>query len=626
MRILIYGMGGMGGIFHRFFDSRGYPVRGYDVNPERSEVGRGEVGSFDVIFLCVPMDAIESALQEIASLNREALIVDISTLKALSHPHLERHGFDYLSIHPMFGPDSEIGLSNIIVVRESGRDEERVILEEFRKAGAILSKISPEEHDRKMAEIQGTAHFLLFLFALTLKNRFGRAYHYGSPIFLVMHKLASRIINQDWRLYYHIQKNAEELREEILRNAEILHQLLKDESTFKKLVEELRVEFDNYEDSTIILDAYKSTVSVQGLDMLRGYIRAIDSLILRLIEKRVSAGRLVAFEKRKLNEPVEISHVEDVKLRELTTKTHLNPIMVSEIFEKLMKLTKEEEYRVLGVTKKVAVLGPPGSFSEETALRLIGSRLPLIYQNKVEDIFNAVENGRADYGVVPIENSLQGTVLQTLDALMRHDVEVFAEYESEIRHNLVARRKLSLREIDVVYSHPQAIAQCSEFINNYLPHAEIRYTRTTSEAIEMLDDRSAAIVSELAAKLHRLQIIKKDIQSLESNTTRFYIIRRRGGESNGDENLTCLFFGVDDRPGALYRVLEVFYRNNINLRKLESRPAGTRLGDYVFFAEAEERLSEDIVDEIKKRTTFCKVAGFFRKVEKLDVFTDSRTS
>lgn len=621
MKILIYGMGGMGGIFHRFFDSRGYFVRGYDINTEKSEINESDIGDFDVIFLCVPMDEIENALINIHRRNKRALIVDISTLKAYAIPHLKRLGFDYLSIHPMFGPDSEIGLSNIIIVHRSGREEEKTILEEFRRAGAILSDLPPEEHDRRMAEIQGTAHFLLFLFAMTLRNRFRGEYHYGSPIFLVIHKLASRIINQDWRLYYHIQKNAEDIRKEILKNASVLDEVLKDEEKFLNLVEELRKSFDNYSDSTIILDAYKSTVSVEGLDMLRGYIRAVDSLILRLIEKRVSAGRLVAIEKKRINEPVEISHVEDVKLRELTAKTQLNPIMVSEIFEKLMKLTKEEEYRILGVSKRVAVLGPPGSFSEETALRLVGSRLPLIYQNKVEDIFSAVESGRADYGIVPIENSLQGTVLHTLDALMRHDVEVFAEYEAEIRHNLVAKRKLSLKDIEVIYSHPQAIAQCSEFLNNYLPHAEIRYTRTTSEAIEMLDDRSAAIASELAAKLYRLQIIKRDIQSIESNRTRFYIIRRKGGSSNGDENLTCLFFGVDDRPGALYRVLEVFFRNGINLRKLESRPAGTKLGDYVFFAEAEERLSDRIVEEIKERTTFCKVAGFFRKVDRLDVFT-----
>ncbi len=619
MKILIYGMGGMGKIFKEFFETRGYFVKGYDIRKELSEIDENEIGDFDVVFLCVPMDCIEESLKKIDKLNKRALIVDIATIKATSVPHLEKYGFDYLSIHPMFGPESEIGLSNIIIVSESGREEERTILEEFRKAGAILSHLSIEEHDRRMAEIQGTAHFLLFLFALTLKDRFKNEFDIASPIFLVMHKLASRIINQDWRLYYHIQKNSEKIRQEIVENAKLLDEVLKDENNFKSLIHDLRKFFRNYKDSTFILDSYKATVEVDRIDELRGYIRALDSLILRLIENRVHAGKKVAIEKRRLNEPIEVSQIEDVKIRELIQKTNLNPLYISEIFENIMRLTKEEEYRTLKIGKKIAVLGPQGSFSEETALELIGSRLPVVYKNNVEGIFKAVENGEADYGLVPIENSLHGTVIQTLDSLLKYDVEVFAECESEIRHNLVAKRKLNPKEIQVVFSHPQAIAQCSEFLNNYLPHAEIRYTRSTSEAIEMLDDSSAAIASNLAAKLYRLHIIKRDIQSNNINKTRFYIIRKRS-ERLGEGDVTCIFFGVDDKPGALYQVLEIFYRHKINLRKLESRPSGNRLGDYVFFAEAERKLGNDIVEELNNKTKFCRIAGVFKKVNRLDVF------
>ncbi len=619
MRILIYGLGGMGKIFREFFETRGYYVRGYDINKEVTEIEDHEIKDFDVIFLCVPMDAIEQSLRKIIELNKKALVVDIATIKSTSVPYLEKYSFDYLSIHPMFGPESEIGLSNIIIISQSGREEETKIIDEFRKAGAIISYLPYEEHDRRMAEIQGTAHFLLLLFALSLKNKFKNRYEIASPVFLVMHKLASRIINQDWKMYWHIQKNAEEIRKELVKNAEILHEILKDREEFRKLVEDLKDHFDNYKDSTFILDAYKATVEVNEIDELRGYIRAIDSLVLKLIENRVFAGRKVAIEKRRLNEPVELSHIEDVKIREITKKTSLNPLYVSEIFENIMRLTKEDEYKTLGIEKKLAVLGPQGSFSEETALKLIGSRLPLIYKNSVEDIFKAVESGEAEYGLVPVENSLHGTVIQTLDSLLRYNVEVFAEYESEIRHNLVAKRKLTPKEIQTVFSHPQAIAQCSEFINNYLPHAEIRYTRSTSEAVEMLDDQSVAIASELAAKLYKLQIVKRDIQSNHFNRTRFYMIRKQG-ENALDGDITCIFFGVDDRPGALYRVLEVFYKHNINLRKLESRPSGNRFGDYIFFAEAEKRLDENIVKELRDKTTFCKIAGIFRKLECLDVF------
>ena len=466
------------------------------------------------------------------------------------------------------------------------------------------------------------AHFLLILFAYYLRNKFKDEFDYASPIFLVMHKLASRILNQDWMLYYLIQKNAEELRRDLIEHARELDRLMKDEKSFNDLFKELKNVFRNYQDSTLILEAYKATVNPEGIDMLRGFIRVIDALILKLIDKRVKAGREVAKHKKIINEPIEVTHVESVKINEVIKKTNLNSVIVSDIFEKIMDITKEEEYKILGIKKKVGVLGPAGSFSEEVALKLIGSRLPLIYFNTVEEIFSAVESGYVDYGIVPIENSVYGSVLATLDALLSYNVEVFGEYESLVRHNLVSKKPLNLKDIRVIYSHPQAIAQCSEFINNYLPQAEIRYTRSTSDAINMLDDKSAAIVSELAAKLYKLQILRKDIQNNPNNKTRFYIIRKRKEGIKGDGNITSLFFGVSDRPGALYKVLEVFYKRNINLRKLESRPAKTSLGDYVFFTEAEEKLDEETIEELRKRTTFCKVVGVFKKLRKLDVFSD----
>jgi len=623
MKILIFGYGGMGKLFRDFFESRGYKVSSYDVDESKRDVDLSEIENFDVIFLSVPMDKIEEAVEEIAKRTKKPLIVDISTLKSFSIPHLRKAGFDYLSIHPMFGPDSEIGLSNIIVVERCGREEEEIILNEFKKAGAILSRIDPELHDRKMAEIQGVAHFLLILFAYYLKDKFKEEFHYASPIFLVMHKLASRILNQDWRLYYLIQKNAEELRKDLIEHAVKLDSLLKDEGAFRDLFEDLKEFFKNHKDSTLILEAYKTTVDPEGIDMLRGFIRVIDSLILKLVDKRVDAGREVAKHKRIINEPIEIAQVESVKINEVIRKTNLNPVIVSDIFEKIMDITKEEEYKILGIRKKVGVLGPPGSFSEEVALKLVGSRLPLIYFNTVEEIFNAVESGYVDYGIVPIENSVYGSVLATLDALLSYNIEVFGEYESLVRHNLVSKKPIDLKEIRIIYSHPQAIAQCSEFINNYLPQAEIRYTRSTSDAVNMLDDKSAAIVSELAAKLYKLHVLRRDIQDNPNNKTRFYVIRRKGAEISNNGNVTSLFFGVSDRPGALYKVLEVFYKRKINLRKLESRPAKTYLGDYVFFTEAEERLDEETIEEIRKRTTFCKVVGVFKKLDKLNVFSDS---
>lgn len=301
-------------------------------------------------------------------------------------------------------------------------------------------------------------------------------------------------------------------------------------------------------------------------------------------------------------------------------RTELNPIHVQDIFENIMRLTKEEEYKVLGIHKTLAVLGPAGSFSEEAALKLAGSRLPLKYCTKTDEIIKSVEDGNADYGLVPIENSVNGTVLPVLDALLNSNVEVFGEIELEINHCLAAKRNMSFKEIKAVYSHPQAIAQCMGFINNYLPQADIRYTSSTSDAISLIDEDSVAIVSENAAKLHRLYLLKRTVQDVGGkNVTRFYVIRKRGaGKLSG--TITSLFFGVEDKPGSLKDVLEVFYSKKINMRKLESRPARTGLGDYIFFVEVEKDLSEEELDELRSVTTFCHIVGIFDEVEKLELW------
>lgn len=621
MKMLIYGMGRMGQFFKDFFFARGYSVAGYDILEEKRDVNKEEIKNFDVIFLCVPMDAVSEALNVIKRHAKNPLLVDISSIKEYVLPFLDESGLDYLSIHPMFGPDSEIGLSNVIVVVKSGREEEEVILDEMRKAGAVISYLSRDKHDKKMAEIQGIAHFLLISMADFLASKFSKEeLRYASPIFSVLYKLSSRILNQDWKMYYIIQKNAEKLRKEFLHKMTELNDRLKDEKQFYELFKELAPKFDDYEASTLILDVFKATQNAEDIDLLRGYIRAVDSLILRLIEKRIEAGRKIAMHKKARNEPIELLDLEEVKIKDLLNKTNFNPMYIQDIFENIMRLTKEEEYKVLGIRRTLAVLGPVGSFSEEAALKLVGSRLPLKYCATTDEVIRSVEEEKADYGLVPIENSVNGTVLAVLDALLNHDVEVFGEMTLEINHCLAAERNIPLKEIRIVYSHPHAIAQCTGFINNYLPQAELRYTSSTSDAISLLDDYSAAIISENAAKLHKLYVLRKGIQDVRGrNLTRFYVIRkRRKGERKGA--ITSLFFGVEDKPGALKNVLEAFYRKGINLRKLESRPARTGLGDYIFFVEIEKGLSEEELVELREVTTFYHIVGVFDVINKLDVW------
>jgi len=340
-------------------------------------------------------------------------------------------------------------------------------------------------------------------------------------------------------------------------------------------------------------------------------IRNIDKSIIKLIEKRIEFIKKLAVEKENIK-------TNDKSLFELLYQTSLNPIRIEKIFKEIEKLSLEERNKALGFTKTVAILGPEGSFSEEMALKLVGSRFPLYYCTTTNEIIELVENGSVDYGIVPIENSTNGTVFPVLDALLNHNVKVFGEAKLKINQCLVAKKNMDLKEIKTVYSHPQGIAQCMNFIKNYLSHVEVKYTTSTADGIKLLDGESAVIMSENGANYHRLRILRRNIQDLKGeNITRFYAIKRTSEEKNG--NTTALFFGVEDRPGSLKDVLEIFYSNGFNLRKLESRPARTKLGEYIFFVEVEAPLSEEELKKIRKVTTFHKIIGVFNEIEELDV-------
>ncbi|MEM4292101.1 MAG: prephenate dehydrogenase, partial [Archaeoglobaceae archaeon] len=210
MKILIYGVGELGKLLRDFFYLKGYYVKGYDIEDLKREVS--DISDFDVIFVCVPMGEIRNAITHIkAEARRDALLVDVASVKSISLPIFEKSGFDYLSIHPMFGRDSEIALANVVVVHECGRKEERTILDEFVKSGAILTRMSAEEHDKVMAKIQGLTHFLLLSFADLYESL-----PFGTQIYNVFRKLSSRFLNQNWEMCYLIQKNAEKEREELI--------------------------------------------------------------------------------------------------------------------------------------------------------------------------------------------------------------------------------------------------------------------------------------------------------------------------------------------------------------------------------------------------------------------------
>jgi len=244
---------------------------------------------------------------------------------------------------------------------------------------------------------------------------------------------------------------------------------------------------------------------------------------------------------------------------------------------------------------RVGVLGPVGSFSHVAALRAVHADT-LMFFDSISSVFEGVSRGEVELGVVPLENSLEGSVGETLDCLLSADVYIVHELVLEIRHNLLSLSS-SVERIEKVLSHPQALAQCRSFLKE-LRGVEQVATSSTSEAARLatLDTCTAAIASHEAATQYGLNVLMEDIQDRESHT-RFVSISKEPLKSVRAPSKTSIAILLKkDRPGALYEILSEFAAGNINLTRIESRTRRRVLGEYYFFIDLEGALGEDRIE------------------------------
>lgn len=231
-------------------------------------------------------------------------------------------------------------------------------------------------------------------------------------------------------------------------------------------------------------------------------------------------------------------------------------------------------------------------------------------------VMESVINNECIYGVVPIENSIEGPVGITLDSLAhKYDLKIFKEIIIPINQNLIVNPGTSMEDIEDVYSHAQAISQCREFIgkNKFQPHYAVSTARAAKDIIG--DGTKAAIGNSKTAELYGLEILKSNIQDTDNNETRFVVLSKNDHEPTGVDKTSVIFSIYEDRPGSLYEILGIFQKNNINLTKIESRPSKKGLGKYLFFVDFEGHKDEDIItdilDEIYQKTYFLKVLGSY---------------
>lgn len=267
--------------------------------------------------------------------------------------------------------------------------------------------------------------------------------------------------------------------------------------------------------------------------------------------------------------------------------------------------------------KRVAYLGPPGTFSEEAAF-LHDPAAQLVPRPTIRAVAAAVEAGQADEGVVPIENSLEGPVTDTLDLLIHETkLRICKELVLPIVQCLLAKPGAAIGDVRVVFSIPQALGQCRRFLDERLSKAQAVAALSTVAGVEQMrayEGPAAAIAPKRAAALYGVRVLAEAIQDNAENVTRFVVLADHDGQPTGDDKTSIAFY-LEDRPGTLYRVIKEFAERGINLSKIESRPAKQSLGKYVFLVDfnrhREDPVAQDVLQAIAPHTSLLKVFGSY---------------
>ena len=264
---------------------------------------------------------------------------------------------------------------------------------------------------------------------------------------------------------------------------------------------------------------------------------------------------------------------------------------------------------------KVAFLGPEGTFTQQAVHRHFGHSVHTMSLPAIDDVFDQVHSGDADFGVVPVENSLEGAVTQVNDLLTSTDLKVIGEAKVPVRHCLLATEETDYREIRIVYSHPQALAQCRGFLMRN--HLEPRPYYDTAGAAKMLarenPKAAAAIASELSAELYNLSVIKRSIEDNPANRTRFLLLSRDAHAENGDK--TSIIFVTPHKAGSLFSIMQLFAEAGINLTRIASMPLRSDPDNYSFFLDFEgtekDPVISDVLSKMKEMTITMKDLGSY---------------
>jgi chorismate mutase / prephenate dehydratase len=343
----------------------------------------------------------------------------------------------------------------------------------------------------------------------------------------------------------------------------------------------------------------------------RKEIDKLDAHIVKLLNERTRHVLEIGDIKLKAGEEIYAPHRERAVLQRICK---LNPGPITN--ESLRAIYREVMSSALSLEKSmtIAYLGPEATFTHQAAIRRFGSSLRYAAQKTIADVFSEVAKNRADYGVVPVENSTEGVVTHTLDMFVDSELKIVAQIVLPIQHCLVSHYKRA--QIKKLYSHPQSLAQCRGWVQNHLPEAEIIETSSNARSAELAakEKNSAAIAGSLAAERYGLRILETDIQDNSANATRFLVLGRQCSPPTGKDR-TSLMLSISHEVGALHQALAPFRRFKLNMTKIESRPSKRKAWEYYFFVDCEghkdDRKVANAIAELQRQCNFVKVLGSY---------------
>jgi chorismate mutase/prephenate dehydratase len=349
------------------------------------------------------------------------------------------------------------------------------------------------------------------------------------------------------------------------------------------------------------------------LDRLRNEIDDIDARLVKLLAERLKLSTEVGAEKARASRPItDLTREASVmaNIRRLASGEGVDAETVENIYRRIIAASKS----VQGAT--VAFQGEPGAYSEQAAFNFFGAGVETKPCETLEDAFAAVERGDAPFAIVPVENSLEGSISKTYDLLLESPLKVNGELNLRVSHCLIASPASTLECVKTVYSHPQALGQCQAF----LKHLNCRTVPTldTAGSVKMIKQEglvnAAAVASARSAEIYGMKILASSIEDTANNFTRFFVLSKQDSPPSGNDK-TSLVFSVKDRPGSLFDFLRELSAGGINLSKIESRPTRRKPWEYNFYLDflghQRDASVAKVLESLESHVIFLKVLGSY---------------